>query len=499
MPRRLVVISMSFLAVAGIATALTVLGQDRPEFTTRSDRAWALYQAGEARLRAFQWAAADSLLSEAVRLDPDFAMAQATLAYNRALWGRKGGVKERIALADSLARNLTRENERMLVQLRLCDVDKKWNAKKDSLLSILVERLPRHPLVIVARANAAMIRGDNEAHESAYRELLDIDPNYASAYNYLGYAAARRGRYEEALSHLRRYAFLAPDLANPHDSLGEVLIWIGDYEAAERELLDAWRKQPDFIASVSNLITVYVAQGRLAKAEELIERTRTELAGTGMDLAFDDHLLGVWFHYGYLERGAQVAARLARKAVAEQWVSRASVMHRVIRLASSGQAAAAQSLCDSLAVAGRDSHSYKSSQTARRRIEAEIHIYQAMAYELLGEPTAAMAEWGRALVEMNREPPHERWWVHWRYGESLLALGQAAGALVQAEQVLSTNASLTGPLLLRTKALSSLGRPEEARQALALADAALSLADPGSPARAVADSLRALLRPSPPV
>lgn len=48
----------------------------------------------------------------------------------------------------------------------------------------------------------------------------------------LGYLELSRGNYELAIEHMQKYAFLAPDLANPHDSLGEVYLAIGRYEDA---------------------------------------------------------------------------------------------------------------------------------------------------------------------------------------------------------------------------------------------------------------------------
>ncbi len=499
MVRRPVFFSLAGVALLGVVAALVVLGQDRPEFTTRSSRAWQLYQQGEERLQAFQWSLSDSLLQEAVRLDPGFAMAQAALAYNEALQGAgKARVLARVALADSLARQLPDENERMLVQLRLCDVLKAGNSRRDSLLGILEKRLPRHPLVIIGRATAAQLRGDTEAHEAAWRELLRIDPNHARAYNYLGYAAAQRGRYEEAMAHLRRYAYVAPDLANPHDSLGEVLIWTGDYDAAERELLEALRKQPDFVASIRNLANVYVAQGRLRKADELLAQTRDQLAGTEMQAALDDFTAGLWFHFGHLDRARAAVDRLAGwETAATRKPGRAGVLARLLRLGSAGRAAEAQALCDSLAAATRESPHYRDSEQGRRELEADLHVYQALLYELVGEPTGAMAEWGRALVELAREPPHRRWWLQWRYGESLLRLAQPAEALSQADAILGVNPNLTGPLLMRARCLLELDRRDEARAVLDRLDALLARADRDLPALAAADSLRRRLAPAP--
>ena len=65
----------------------------------------------------------------------------------------------------------------------------------------------------------------------------------------LGYLELNRGNYDQAIEYMQKYAFLAPDLANPHDSLGEVLMTIGRYEEAEQEFRAAVRMQPDFYHS----------------------------------------------------------------------------------------------------------------------------------------------------------------------------------------------------------------------------------------------------------
>ncbi len=251
-------------AVVAGTTALVVLGQDRPELTTTSRQAYTLYLQGEERLNAFQFAAAESLLQEAVRLDGGFAMAHAALGEAFSSNGNSQAARRQIVLADSLARLLPREDERLLVQLRLPGNAGKAHAVRDSLLSLAQKRLPEHPLVLKAKALRFRDLGDAEGEEAAWRAVLRADPNYARAYNWLGYLAAGQGRYLEALSYLRRYAFLAPDIANPHDSLGEIYTYMGELDAAEQEYRQALQLQPEFYPSLLGLARVYLAQGRSA-------------------------------------------------------------------------------------------------------------------------------------------------------------------------------------------------------------------------------------------
>ncbi|MHB8078114.1 MAG: tetratricopeptide repeat protein, partial [Candidatus Krumholzibacteriia bacterium] len=475
--------------VAAATTALVVLGQDRPEFTTGSRQAYALYQQGEERLNAFQTAAAESLLREAVTLDGNFAMARAALGEVLVSRGQNPAAKRQIILADSLARLLPREDERLLVQLRLPDLSGKNHVARDSLLAVAGRRLPRHPLLLRAKALRFRDQGDTDREEAAWREVLRADPNYARAYNWLGYLAAGQGRYLEALSYLRRYAFLAPDLANPHDSLGEIYTYMGELDAAEQEFRQALQLQPDFYPSLLGLARVYLAQGRLHRALDVLDQTRAQFAGTGVATAIDAFTAGQLFDQGYPQLAL---APLARLSVAEPKSEEAAWMRSLV-LAHEGHVAAARALGDSLLAIWRASPRYATLDLTRRRVECRDQVLRALISGVQREPTREVAAWGKALIEAHRFPPHERWSLQWRYAESLERLAQPAAALEQTREILAVNPRLIGPLLLQARCALELGRADEARTAFVPLDAALARADADLPAVATADSLRRLL------
>jgi len=210
---------MILTAVALAALSILWASWNRPPegLTTTSRKAADLFRSGNADARAFRWQAAEQTLTDAVRTDPGFAMARAALADVQRRLGRAEAADAEAGRADSLARLLPPGPERWTVQLRLTLADKRFAAGRDSLLSLLANAQPHSPFVARMRALAAGGRRDPAAEEAAWREVLRLEPNDADAWNQLGYLAARGGRYEEARSHLRRYAFLAPDLANPHD------------------------------------------------------------------------------------------------------------------------------------------------------------------------------------------------------------------------------------------------------------------------------------------
>ncbi len=474
--------------VAG-TTALVVLGQDRPELTTTSRQAYTLYLQGEERLNAFQFAVAESLLQDAVKLDGGFAMAHAALGEALSLNGKNQAVKRQIVLADSLARLLPREDERLLVQLRLPDFSGKAHVVRDSLLLLAQKRLPRHPLVLRAKALRFRNLGDAEEEEAAWREVLRADPNYARAYNWLGYLAAGQGRYLEALSYIRRYAFLAPDIANPHDSLGEIYTYMGELDAAEQEYRQALQLQPEFYPSLLGLARVYLAQGRLRRALDVLDQTRAQFAGTGVAGAIDAFTAGQLFEQGYPELAL---APLARLSVAQPKSGEAA-WTRSLALAYRGRLTEARTLGDSLLSVWRASPRYAGLDLERRRVECNDQILRALLSGAQREPTQEVAAWGKALIEAHRFPPHERWSLQWRYAESLARLAQPEAALAQTREILAVNPRLIGPLLLQARCTLDLGRLDEARAVFVSLDAALARADADLPAVAAADSLRRLL------
>ena len=88
------------------------------------------------------------------------------------------------------------------------------------------------------------------------RRLIEIAPNWVIAYNQLGYIAMSQGRFAEAEEYFTSYRFVAPDQANPHDSLAELYIMIGRYEEAETSLYRSIEIKPDFWAAYDHLAMI---------------------------------------------------------------------------------------------------------------------------------------------------------------------------------------------------------------------------------------------------
>ena len=82
--------------------------------------------------------------------------------------------------------------------------------------------------------------------ETSLRKLIQLRPDYAHAYNALGYTFADRGvRLDEAQGLIAKALEISPDDAQILDSMGWVLFRRGQTEAAIEYLQKAWHRLPE--------------------------------------------------------------------------------------------------------------------------------------------------------------------------------------------------------------------------------------------------------------
>ena len=270
------------LAAAVLIAVGLVVRHRNPATPYTDDRAaWQAYEQGDAMLQAYRYDRAEEQLHAALAADPDLAPAHAALGELFYRMGVSERGRRHVQIADSLATALADDRARVLLQLRLSDTrDSRYHAVRDSLLALARDLAPEELVVLVAEALEHDRAGDLGRAEQIWQHILEINPNYAAAYNFLGYLYLNQGRYDEAEAAMRRYAFVAPDLANPHDSLGDVLSTVGRYEEAEAEYRTALAKDPSFYYSLVNLSEVFLMRGEVDRALSVSDKVLAEIAGT---------------------------------------------------------------------------------------------------------------------------------------------------------------------------------------------------------------------------
>ncbi len=233
-----------------IALGVGLLENGQEITVSANNKALALYEKGTEDMLAYCNSDAIIKLEKALELDPSLAEAKISLVMAQSRMGNRAITKQLVADADSLTTLIKDDKRRMVAQLRLSDlrVECYWNMR-DSLVAAITDIQPDNIYLMISQANIAYDENDKQKAETLYLKILDVDPNYAGSYNMLGYMEMRAGNFDQAIAYIQKYSFLAPNVANPHDSMGEVLMVMGRYEEAEKEFRTSISMQPDFYNS----------------------------------------------------------------------------------------------------------------------------------------------------------------------------------------------------------------------------------------------------------
>jgi tetratricopeptide (TPR) repeat protein len=185
-------------------------------------------------------------LNEAIRLQPDMVIAhlmQGNLAK------KPEDRKQHYEAAASFAKTqkLLPWEKLWLQIVQLSFAGKPAQTLK--LYDALIKASPNEPWFYVYRANAYFGLNTPPATEKAridYEKAVTLWPGCRSGWNQLGYTLIRQNKLPDALNALTRYVQLSPNLANPHDSLAEVLLRAKRFKEAEGEYKTALRLDPAF-------------------------------------------------------------------------------------------------------------------------------------------------------------------------------------------------------------------------------------------------------------
>ncbi|HTN28985.1 MAG TPA: tetratricopeptide repeat protein, partial [Burkholderiales bacterium] len=140
------------------------------------------------------------------------------------------------------------DGERVQLQIAEAQLLREAELHKDAfeLLGKALEANPKQPDLMYDYALTAEKLNRVDLLETNLRELIQIKPDHAHAYNALGYSLADRNeRLPEARKLIEKALELAPEDYYIMDSLGWVLYRMGDLKGAAQQLWRAWKGRPD--------------------------------------------------------------------------------------------------------------------------------------------------------------------------------------------------------------------------------------------------------------
>ncbi len=448
------------------------------------------YEEGNAQLVAMQLGKAEVNLRRAVTLDPGFAMAHAALAHLLSRSGMQDQSKQELAIADSLSAGMDDTLARLLVQVRLSSsYYSRYHTSADSLLAAGEKIDPNQLIFLVAKAERAGQRDDRDTVERVWKHVLDLNPNYAAAYNSLGYLYFNEGRYEDAKNAMHKYAFVAPDLANPHDSLGEVLMTVGEYEDAEHEFKLALQKQSDFFWSLVNLGHVYLERGEITRGLALLDQVSAKIEGTSWERAVAARVI----HSLYAADMKDDLGRYTQRFIAKFPDDQRTPFYRAMIMMYTGRFDAGAAVIDSALDVAASKLDDQDGNGPRTMLEANRLLFAGALAAAQGDTASAATDFTEMLAMQQNRPPHELISERVRLAGYLHSLRRDAEAKTQLEQVFAINPRTCSALALAVDVNLALGDRVAAVTFLDLLERATALADADYPPRERAQALRARL------
>jgi len=349
-------------------------------------------------------------LSEAVRLDPDFAVAWANLA-RTAGYLYFNGVDPDVYTADLIKR----------------------------ATDTAVRLQPQSVETLAAQASYLYrIQRDFPAAEQALRGIVDRQPNFNDAWQFLALVERRQGKWEPALAHFQEAAKLDPRNAGLFTTIGgETLLNMRRYGEAHDWLNRALAIAPGDGLALSYRAAAFQAEGRLPEAAAVVDSVPL----TGIDAG----LLVARIYQRLLERNYKVAIAEVEPALGQPEDALNGFGPQLRALLGkaqhwSGDEAAAKATFNRLRA--------DTAPVAAKVDDTFRPVTLAIAQAYLGESAAAREQAQRALAlyanDANIGPNAQA-----GLAEVLLVTGDREGALAQLRVLLNEVASVVTPALLQ--------------------------------------------------
>jgi tetratricopeptide (TPR) repeat protein len=194
-------------------------------------------------------AAAHSAYERALTADPDFGAAYVAYAQTRLLRGDRAGATAVVEKG--------RRRGRRLPELRRAELDLLWatllgnSPGRRAALLALSRLTPADPDVLRSLGREEHSAQRYGAAVDCYRKAILLDPLSVPPWNQLLYAEAFHRNLAGARSAFAEYRRLAPNDANPFDSLADAHYYLGAFADAEKYYLQAYEKAPSFMGSAT--------------------------------------------------------------------------------------------------------------------------------------------------------------------------------------------------------------------------------------------------------
>jgi tetratricopeptide (TPR) repeat protein len=263
------------------ATDMPTNGPSIEEAATSNLEAYRHYQLGVDLARRFLMVEAIRELEEAVRLDPQFALAYLQLA--EGYWFQ-GDLRKSHDLWPKIEQLQSRLPRNDLLEFQATEAMRAGDeAGGEQILESLLKEFPRQDRARAHLAQSLFSAGEPDRAIPLLKDGLQLDPRNDLLLNMLGYGQELVGNLVAALQADDQYMALRPNDPNPWDTRGDIL-YVSNHDD---EAVEAYRKvlalKPDFIGyeNYIKLAIVYADQKKFALADSALQEYGKRVTGAG--------------------------------------------------------------------------------------------------------------------------------------------------------------------------------------------------------------------------
>ena len=258
------------------------LGANAPsieEAATSNLEAYRHYQLGLDFQRRILIAEAVPELEEAVRLDPQFALAYLNLSSAYALQGDLRKSEDLWPKIQQLQSRLPRKD---LLQFQAIEAFRAGDlAGGRQKLESLLKEFPRQELARAQLVGSLNSEGEPDQAIQVLKDGLQLDPKNEVFLNMLGYAEAFSGNLAAALQANDLYMAVRPNDPNSWDTRGDILYLLNHDDEAVAAYRKVMELKPDFVAFADyiKLAVVYADLKKFDLADSALQEYTKRVAG----------------------------------------------------------------------------------------------------------------------------------------------------------------------------------------------------------------------------
>ncbi len=417
------------------------------EMTTTSLEAFRLYNEGLQARRHLRLSDARRLLTEAVAIDPSFALANLELQ-EIARWQQdEPGYQSLRAKTLEHQERLPPQKRMMLEAVEIWKTDP---ARAEQILRDVIERSPEEEDAYLQLAH--LYRSNYQVDESlaVLESGVVAAPQSGYLRLYYGYGLLWQGRYPEAIHEFEVYSRINPEEANPWDSMGEAYLIAGIPDRALEKYARALEIDPDFSSSHLGRVWAFGQLGDFRSALAELDAIGGNLPPhlTADQLSFFRAYL--MSRAGRYREAEAMLERLARQSKLPPALATAIWQFRALIDIERGRAASGLATLDGTSIPVIEPGA---KSPGSRELAALSLLLGGVAASRSGDLERAKENLGELGELYDARDPRQKWWYHLLLGELALASGDPRAAYAS-----FTQGEPTHKLMFNvTQLLSSLG------------------------------------------